>query len=539
MASVEIRCPDSPVRSYALREGETIIGRRSDCDLVLIGQTISRRHARIVSEAGKHYIEDLGSVHGTTVNGDRIEKQTVIGDGDRIAVANTILLFDAGAAASQAPEPTILNALDGHASLDAHGAADPSEKLRALLDFTGSLGTTLDLEQLFPKILESAFRIFPSASRGSIWLVDPSDGELVPRAAHDRDGSSCATPPISTTICERVVQRGEAVLSSDVQADQRFEESRSILVQNIRSVLCAPLWATSGDVVGMIQLDSGSIAETFTAEDLDILVNLANLAGQVVAHAQLHAARLEYEGQKRDLTLARDVQGQFLPKSPPDIDGWQIADFYRPATSVGGDYFDYIDLHDGRVAVVLGDVAGKGVAAALLMARLCSDVRSALFYSTDLVEAMEATNRRVYDNAIFGRFVTLVLCVIEPTTGEISVVNAGQSPPLHGTADGRVESVGDAVAGPPLGVLDDTRYKELHFQLAPGESLLLYTDGVNEAMSPDGEMLGEAVTQEVLIQQSRAPDIIDALMAKVQGHAAGAAANDDVCTIAISRNPAD
>lgn len=512
-----------------------MIGRLADSDIVVVHETASRRHARIFSEDGCYYLEDLGSSLGTFLNDERIGSRMALQEGDSLRIADTVMVFHAGSSLpEEAADATILSALDGRAPIDASGAADPREKLRAVLDLTASLGATLDLDELFPKILQSAFRIFPQAARGSIWLVD-AQGELEPRAALDSKGATCTTPPLSQTIARRVIDGGEAVLSADTGRDERFDASASVLVHGIRSVMCAPLVAASRKPGGMLQLDSNSIVEPFNEEDLDVLVNVANLAGQVVEHAQLHESRLRYERREHDLSLARTVQAHFLPEEPPELAGYRLAHHYQPALSVGGDYFDYIALPDGRMAVALGDVAGKGVSAALLMARLCSDVRSLLLGSSTPVEAVEALNRRISEHAVFGRFVTLALCVFDPKSGQACVVNAGHLPPLH-RSGGRVAPLGDEATGPPLGVIEDASYAETLVTLAPGDALLFFTDGVPEAMSPDGVMLGDAAAEAALTQASGADEIIAALLRWVTAHTAGAPANDDLCTIAISRD---
>ena len=533
MASVEIRCGESSTRQQNLHGSVTSIGRRASSDIVIVAETVSRQHARILSEDGCYYVEDLGTPLGTYLNGQRLQARAALLEGDELRIADTRLVFHAGSALPEV-DARILTSLDGRAATDASGAADPREKLKALLDLTASLGATLDLGELFPKILQSAFRIFPQAERGSVWLLD-TNGELLPRAALDSNGATCTTPPLSRTIAKRVVEGGEAVLSADTGSDERFDSAASVVVHGIRSVMCAPLLAASREARGMLQLDSNSIVQPFGEEDLDVLVNVANLAGQAVEHAQLHESRLQYERRERDLTLARTVQAHFLPETPPSLPGYQLAHHYQPALSVGGDYFDYIELPDGRMAVALGDVAGKGVSAALLMARLCSDVRALLLGSSTPVEAVEALNHRISEHSVFGRFVTLALCVLDPKSGNACIVNAGHIPPLLRRGI-EVSPLGDQEMGPPLGVVEDSTYRETRIDLAAGDALLFFTDGVPEAMASDGSMLGDAAADVALKHAAGANEIVAALMQIVQAHTAGAPANDDLCTIAISRD---
>ena len=250
-----------------------------------------------------------------------------------------------------------------------------------MLEINRNLGSSLDLDEVLPRILESLFRIFPQADRGYILLATDRDGELEARAIKDRRddaGEPITLNPVSHTIAQRVIQEGKAILSEDVAADTRFDVSESVLDIPVRSVMCAPMIGPSRKPLGVIHIYTEDPSRQFGEADTEVLVGVAMLAGQAIEHAHSHAALLELDRRERELATARQVQLHFLPKHRPDVEGYDFFHYYHPADGVAGDYFDYIRLPDDRLAVTMADVAGKGMSAALLMARFCSDVRYCL-----------------------------------------------------------------------------------------------------------------------------------------------------------------
>src|SRR5690606_9654853 len=224
------------------------------------------------------------------------------------------------------------------------------------------------------KALDCLFRIFMQADRGFVAMRGPS-GELVPRWIKTRRENTGETVRLSRTIVNMVMQQKEAILSADAVLDDRFELSQSIADFRIRSMMCAPLLSIEGESLGVIQVDTLDQRKKFAPEDLEILVAVAAQAGIAINNAQLHEQALRQRAVQRDLELAHEVQRGFLPHGPPSIPGYTFFDYYQPANHVGGDYYDYISLPDGRIAIVVADVVGHGVAAALLMAKLSAETR--------------------------------------------------------------------------------------------------------------------------------------------------------------------
>jgi serine phosphatase RsbU (regulator of sigma subunit) len=380
------------------------------------------------------------------------------------------------------------------------------------------------------------FCIFPQATRGYVVLAESLETKLMPQAMKQVEDSSSTSPPISRTIAERVIKNGEAILSTDVGEDSRFRLSDSISQLNIRSVMCAPMVGSAMKSHGMIQIETDDTERHFTDDDLEVLVNVANLAGQFVDHAQLHETQLQFDRRQRDLEVARQVQLHFLPQGRPEIPGYEIFDYYSAAHGVGGDYFSYIMLPDGRLAIAMGDVAGKGVPAALLMARLCSDVRYCLATQPTAAGAVRMLDELMMKAVVGGGFITFVLCVLNPSTHEVVVVNAGHLPPMwRHAATGKVEHVGPDAAHPPLGVGTVGAYKETSIQLAPHDALFLYTDGVSEATNKNGNFFGVKRLEKLLTQRLEAEKTIHLVLSDVHAFVHGKSQSDDICMLCLSR----
>lgn len=543
VAKLEILDGLSVGKQHELQGAETLIGRHPTCHLVLRETTVSRRHARIMQRPDGFYIIDVGSQHGTFVNDKPIDNATALRHGDRIRVSEVALSFtdeeDEEVVAKAEDEgdnnSTITSEVDARA-LDWDGShSNLRLKLRALLEIIHNLGASLEVTEIFPDILDSIFRIFPQTDRGYVLLAVGEDDELQVRAMRTREDDSTNSVRISRTIAKRVMDEGRALLSSDVVTDARLSEADSVNNMKIRSVMCAPLMGTEAKPLGMIHIDTQDTRRRFTHDDLEVLVNVATLAGRAVEHARLHEREVESEKRRNDIKTAEEVQRHFLPKGRPALAEYEIADHYTAAQGVGGDYYGYITLPGGKLAVTVGDVAGKGVSAALLMARLCSDVRYALVTNETPADAVNELNEQISKLVIFGRFVTFALCVIDPSANTATIVNAGHMPPLLRNAQtGEVGEVGYDDGGPPLGVRDFA-YKQTVISLEPGDTLLLYTDGVNEAENPSREQFGFERLYKHFAPSRDAHQTIDEMKRQIDVFTNNAEQTDDLCMICIRR----
>jgi serine phosphatase RsbU (regulator of sigma subunit) len=286
-----------------------------------------------------------------------------------------------------------------------------------------------------------------------------------------------------------------------------------------------------------MQLSTRNIRAEFTADDLELLSSIAAQVSLAIENAALHEELLTQRDMQRDLEFATQIQLGFLPSERPKVDGYEFYDYYEAAMRVGGDYFDYIVLPDGRVAIALGDVAGKGVPAALLMARLFSSARFHLLTQPHLGKAIAGLNEEIASSGLGHRFITFVATIIDPQTHSITIVNAGHLPPILRLANGDVTPVGQNESGMPLGVSPKQTFHETKLQLDAGSSLLLYTDGITEAMNAKNEIYGRVRLEGYLNTASDGTkDQVKGLVADVEEFCDGQPQRDDICLVCLKRS---
>jgi serine phosphatase RsbU (regulator of sigma subunit) len=244
------------------------------------------------------------------------------------------------------------------------------------------------------------------------------------------------------------------------------------------------------EVLGVIQVDARSRGQKFTHEDLDLLVSLSYQVAVSYQNAKLHEIAIMEKIMEREMNIANTVQRGLLPQESPVIANYEFFDFYRPAKYLGGDYYDYMVLADGRLVFALGDVSGKGVPASLLMAKLSAEVRGGLIIESTLSGVVQRLNRIFCDPRWDNRFVTFFFGLLDPSTHEISFHNAGHIPPILVSPDGKSETLGEDHIGLPLGVKDDTEYPESRFTIQKGQKLVVLSDGITDAMNARGEYFG-------------------------------------------------
>ncbi|MEI6256808.1 MAG: SpoIIE family protein phosphatase [Planctomycetota bacterium] len=560
MAFLELKSGSRSGERIPLRAGRLVIGRHPACDLVIDTSSVSREHAAVTLQHGHATIEDLRSRNGTTLNGRPLTAPHRLTDGDQVQICEQLLIFAVGersAKVGQASES--VSVFDSHTSLfdevldgghdsiivsqlamaepaDDSGIGDHAEaKLRAVIGFNRAIGSSLSLDEVLPRLLDGLFDVFPSAERGFVLLADPSS-RLLLRARKIRGEAQHGPLRLSLSLIDRVVQTRRAILSADAAADSRFNASESIVDCRIRSVMCVPFLGVDGHVLGVIHVDSRDVLNGFDQSDLMVLAGIAGQAAQAVEQAVAHDRRVQQEHINRDLELAHRVQQGLLPTKPAEIAGYEVFDFYEPAHQVGGDFFAYVPLAEGRLAVVLADVSGKGVSAALVMAALSADVRYCLASERDLAKAVSLINESFLRGGWDDRFATLVVAVLDPQTHHVILVSAGHLPVFLREPSGLVRSIGVDLGCLPLG-LDATRgYRSCELDLAAGAALVFYTDGISEALDHEQRLYGLERLEEVITGTvTGAGDLGRRILADVERHAAGQARSDDICLVCVSR----
>jgi phosphoserine phosphatase RsbU/P len=557
MALLKVLTGSQPGHLLPLQGDTAILGRHPGCDIVLESAAVSRQHARIVRSNGNYYVEDLRSRNGTFVNGERVRGRRLLAENDQLGICDLVFAFQLSPAELQDAaigrgEPATAELVDdemagsgstvmskvsvfaGSSSLQLQ--VNPEAKLKALVQISQRLGRALRLNEVLPTLLDSLFSIFIQADRGFIVLADPETGRLVPKAVKHRRDEAGGTIRISRTIVNSVMASKEAILSADAASDIRFKMAESIVDFQIRSFMCAPLINSEGAALGVIQVDTLNRRGRFSQDDLEVLASVACQAAFAVENAQLHEAAMRQQALERDLSLAHEVQRGLLPASSPEIEPYEFFEFYEPANELGGDYYDYVQLPDGRLAVVVADVSGKGISAALLMARLSAETRFCLASAPTPAAAIGRLNRTFFGSGWEDRFVTLVLCVLDPVQHELTIVNAGHLPPLwrHGPAN--VEAVAEAESRLPLGVDANVTYPQCTIALAPGESILLYTDGITEAMNAADELYGsERLRKQFAAHSGPFSELEGRILDDVKRFVGNRPQSDDMCLLCVGR----
>lgn len=540
--------------------GEMVIGRLPECEIQLPSNMVSRKHAKVYAQGDDFFVEDMGSGNGTFVNGQKINGPHKLKPNDRLKFGPMLMRYEsdrpvapsedsAVAVLEQAAQmggveirddgsdasSTIMGALDdasGFGLLDVR----PQEKLKAILEISRSLAGTLEVEKLLPKILDSLFNIFPAADRGCILLKDLKTGQMVPRAMKHRRADEDSSVKLSRTILNAVLNEKKAILSADAATDSRFDASESISALTIRSMMCVPMLSMDGEPLGAINIDTQNPLTQFKSEDLDIMVAVAGQAALSYESAQLLASYVQKQKQDNEMNIARNVQHALLPESMPSVEGYEFFASYDSAQAVGGDYYDVIPSGEGKYWLAFGDVAGKGVPASLVMSRLSSVVRSTCEFVADAGEAVCKINDHMCAKAVEGRFVTFVLFIIDTVNHKMSLVNAGHMSPIIRKADGGWEEFDDNTVGVPIGVMEGFPFEVVERDLAPGETVVIYTDGVSEAMNPQSELYGTEPLREFICKHTANPTELGKLIREdVRRHANGREQNDDITLMTFGR----
>lgn len=364
-------------------------------------------------------------------------------------------------------------------------------RLSLLVEATRSLHSTLDLEALLQLILQIARRQIP-AERGSVFLLDAERGEIWSLLAEGRAGEAAAGReirlPLGRGVTGHVAATGEAINTADPYAEPRFDarfDRASGFVT--RSLLCVPIRGGDGRVVGALELLNHA-GGAFSPADEAFLADLSQPMALALENAQLHRAALEKERLQRELELGREIQRGLLPAAPPRLAGAEIAVWTRPYFPVSGDYYDFIPSPRGGWTIVLADVEGKGVAAALVMSQLQAWLRALAGAHGEPAALAAALNPLLTPEARGGKYATLFLAALAPEGDELRFVNAGQTPPLLLRADGSAARL--ETGGTVVGLLPDARYDLGRCRVGPGDVLLAATDGITEAMNAAGEEFG-------------------------------------------------
>jgi phosphoserine phosphatase RsbU/P len=535
---LRIQCPDGLTKTITLQGDHITLGRSSTTELCFPEDAgLSRQHIAFEREGDDWDVRDLGSKNGTLLNNNRLNGAVRLRPGDRIAAGHLVMVYDDQGRAQPTADVTFvqlasegevtsstvvtdLKGLMGGKTLET-GAVQMS----ALIKAGNELARDRSLPELFQMILDLSIEAV-GAERG-VLMTQEVDGELVVRSAK---GSAFR---ISSAVRDRVLNTHDSVLVRDTMLDDAFKQRQSIVGQRVRTFMAAPL-QTKDRIIGLIYVDSPSLTRVFTKDDLNLLTVMANTAAIRIEHARLAEIEHQERMMAHELDQAAEIQRRFLPAQAPQVPGLDLSGHNAPCRTVGGDYFDFFPYPSGRVAMVLGDVSGKGMPASLLMMQFQARVQLLIEEPESLAAVVTRLNRLTATNCPANRFITFFMCLVDGMTGELVFANAGHNPPLLLRADSRVEWL-DA-GGCPLGIIPMMKYDEARERLGPGDVLVVFSDGVTDAMNPQGNEFGEARLAEVVSEHraESSAEILDAVNHAITNWTAGTPLPDDL-TLLVAR----
>ncbi|MFK7743202.1 MAG: PP2C family protein-serine/threonine phosphatase [Planctomycetota bacterium] len=408
---------------------------------------------------------------------------------------------------------------------------EDSRSLEILLDTIAAVTANIDLDSVLRDIVDRSLQV-TSAERALLLLGSDPEG-LTVRVAQDKDGASLSGElQWSRSLVKKCLEDGYAVRSV-VQSDQEaLEVGRSVYDLKLRAVMCAPMRAKDR-TVGVIYVDSRAVRREFSARDLALFGAISAQLAISVENARLHADSLAKAKLQKDVEIARRIQQHLLPTVPDDIDGLEVALRYEAAEQASGDTYDLVPLRNGRYAIMIGDVTGHGVGAALLTHTVTSALRSYLELIDDIADVVARVNQRLVDSVETGNFMSLLLMVVDPKKRHLEYVNAGHPGVLVCQKDGSrvLEKTGMV-----LGVVGDQAYeKSPVIELGAGDVLFAHTDGVDEAMSPSREVFGtdrlHALVQEKRLAGAPAEAVLSEIMRQVHAHTGTDVMDDDFTMI--------
>jgi serine phosphatase RsbU (regulator of sigma subunit) len=331
-----------------------------------------------------------------------------------------------------------------------------------------------------------------------------------------------------------VIREKTSLMIGDAQSDNALSKQESIVIMRVRSMMAAPL-QTGDQVIGLIYVDTDIIVHPFTAEDLDLLTVMANVAAIRIENARLAEIEQSEKMMELELAQASEIQRSLLPTEAPVRDGYDLAGLHIPCRTVGGDYYDFVPYQDGRMALVVGDVSGKGFPAALLMSSLQARVQMLRETMPGPGLAVTTLNRSLTERCPLGKFITFFYGLLDLDTGILEYANAGHNYPLVLRTNGSVELLkGNGLV---MGLFADVHYEVRKAKLEPGELLVLYSDGVTEASNNGGEEFGENGLAEFVAARkfNRCDDIIIQLVEHMQKWRGNTSFADDFTVVLVRR----
>ncbi len=544
---LEVVSPDGARRYVRVTHMPFMIGRGAETGnhLQLSDRRISRNCAAIVSEANRLYLEDRGQRRGLYVNGEKVESRPLL-DGDVITFGledSYEIIFRTSKGTGDEELPHLLTRIE-HITSSEPASGGGLRKLNLLLEATTLLHSQLPLDSVLGTMLDHAVAV-TDADRGLLLEADAT-GKLKVRLARRSGGMRLPPESLapSQTAIQLALKKQSAVITEDLaQAEMNLQAAESVVAQRLRAVVVIPLYAMMrantdqsminikrGEFLGVLYLDSRRPA-AFSKLDRQILDALAADAASILDNARLVERERERQRLEEQINIARGIQQALLPRDFREYPHLAVSGINTPCLSVGGDYFDVFPLGDNRTAFLIADVSGKGLGAALLTTML-QGALSGMTMGTDPAQLFNHVNRFLCNHSEVGRYATMFFGVLDDQ-GSLDYINAGHPSPFlirKGVAE---EAFTEGCY--PVGLVPEAEYTTAAVKLEPGDTLVLFSDGVTEAMDPDEQLFGTPRLREVLAGLMDTPleEIQKRVLESVENFSRGAPQTDDVTLLLV------
>lgn len=522
-----------------LNGGNVSIGRASECTIPIRDRYLSRKHAEIISVGKNWVLKDLGSANGTYLNGARVDKDVRLNSGDRIRLGDTEIVFVTSeqttdrfmSIADTAVQPSIAIPVQ-EIDVTANEPVDVP-RLQTLNALARELIEDRPLYELFGFIVDRVMdHLRPSRAAVALLSEDAKTFSHVEVRRADEDDKTELT--ISHTLLDSLVREKKALAFMDVKHDQQLSLSKSIAMQGIRSILCAPM-IIGDNVEGVLYVDYIIAQRSISMDDVRLVAQIARFAAIKLETTRLREEAIEKRLMDEELRTASNIQRRLLPPAPTAVPGYTFVGTNQPSRTVSGDYYDFLVRPDGRIYFVIADVSGKGVPAGLMMAGLQVAFRIFAKSNPDPATLVTQLNASLHETLPRSKFVTLFLGRLDTANGSVEFVNAGHTPPLWIRRSGAEEVLAGDIL---LGVMTSATYTNRKLILERGDSLVLFTDGVTEAQNLSGNDLGApALVRAVRGTFGKTADAVaSAIGEAVTAHVGDTESlDDDVTVVVISR----
>ena len=508
------------------------LGRATECTIPIKDRYLSRRHAEIAFADGMWIVRDLGSVNGTLLNGTRVNGALPLRPGDRITLGDSEIVFEPDDELSSHSKLIALDT-DSHSrnlAISLRDAVQDTTRSNILSLLALQFIEDRSMEEVFDFILDRVM-VLLQPSRAALALLGGTEFKDV--RMRRSSATDSADLYISRTLLGEVIDEGKVISFVDTSQDEKLARAESIVAQDIRSAVCAPL-LVGDDVLGVLYLDFLAQHGAVTHEDVLLIAQIARLAAVKLETTRLREEAIAKAKLDEELRTAYTIQSRLLPAQLPAVDGYSFAGTNKPCRTVSGDYYDVVVRPDGRMYFIMADVSGKGITAALVMASVATAF--SIFTRNDVSPAdlVRELNTTLAPKTAPTKFVTMVVGLLEPSTGRVEFTNAGHVAPLIVTKHGVDQlKTTDMV----VGLFAHAKYRNQHVTLSPGDSVVLFTDGVTEAENPAEDQLGlDPIADLVMsLHGFPAPVILTAIESHVRAFVGDAPAGDDITMLALTR----